>query len=128
MQGFVRNPHATAVDEVAGAARNTTFGCKKQAGRHAEGRAPTHSTLSKAAYTGFLRQITRDALLQLPAPPFDLYGCEETFATHGRTLGSSAAYRDIPPHVRFAPDSQSRARWSRPAIEKNVIPTGSNTQ
>jgi hypothetical protein len=78
MQGFVRNPHATALDEVAGAARNTTFGCKKQAGRHAEGRAPTHSTLSKAAYTGFLRQITRDALLQLPAPPFDLYGCEET--------------------------------------------------
>jgi hypothetical protein len=55
-------------------------------------------------------------------------GTKKPLATHSRTLGSSAAYRDIPPHVWFAPDGQSRARWSRPAIEKNVIPTGSNTQ
>jgi hypothetical protein len=41
---------------------------------------------------------------------------------------SSAAYRDIPLRSGSPPDGQSRARWSRPAIEKNVIPTDSNTQ
>ena len=57
-------------------------------------------------------------------------GAKKSLATHRRTmtLGSSAAYRGIPPQVRFAPDGQSRTRSSRPAIEENVIPTGSDTQ
>ena len=78
MQGFVRNPHATAVDEVAGAARNTTFGTRSRRVDMQVGRQLQAQYVIEGSSHRFLRQITRDALLQLPAPPFDLYGCEET--------------------------------------------------
>jgi hypothetical protein len=57
-----------------------------------------------------------------------VYGYEETSCDARPDIGVIGSLSPHSSHVRLAPNSQSRARWSRPAIAKNVISTGSNTQ